>query len=157
MEVWLQLNGKIYSYAQLKSGDRAGHLTKFEESTLAFCCDWIQGKDHFQLSTSGSTGPPKQITVTREQMEVSARLTATALGLQSGYLALLCLDSRYIAGQMMLVRSFPIGMNIVAVEPSANPFDSIRPDLSIDFAAVVPYQLQSILDSTSGKKRLNNL
>src|SRR5882762_9260163 len=157
MEVWLQLNGRIYSYDQLKSGDRKGHLTEFEESTLAFCCEWIQGKDHFTLFTSGSTGAPKQITLRREQMEASARLTSAALGLQSGYHALLCLDTRYIAGQMMLVRSFVSGMNIVAVKPSANPFDSIKPDLRIDFAAIVPYQLHAILDSATGKNRLNNL
>ena len=70
MEVWLQLNGKIYPYTQLKSGDGTGHLTEFEKSTLAFCYDWIQGKDHFTLSTSGSTGAAKRITLRREQMEV---------------------------------------------------------------------------------------
>lgn len=157
MEVWLQLNGRHYPYAQLKSGDRTGRLTKFEESTLAFCCDWIQGRDHFTLTTSGSTGAPKQITLGREQMEASARLTSTALGLQSGYHSLLCLDTGFIAGQMMLVRSFVTGMNIIAVEPSANPLNSIQPDLKIDFTAMVPYQLQAILDSAPGKKRLNDL
>jgi O-succinylbenzoic acid--CoA ligase len=151
---WLQLNGKIYSYPQLELGDGT---TEFEKSTLAFCRDWLGGKDHFTLSTSGSTGVPKPITLRRGQMEASARLTAAALDLRSGYQALLCLDTRYIAGQMMLVRSFVTGMNIVAVEPSANPFDSIQPDLRIDFAAIVPYQLQAILASPSGINKLNNL
>src|SRR5260221_5760056 len=58
---------------------------------------------------------------------------------------------------MMLVRSLIAGMNIVAVEPSSNPFETIRPDLRIDFAAIVPYQLQNILDSASGKNTLNKL
>src|SRR5260221_617468 len=157
MEIWLQLNGRTYSCAQLKSGVGTGQQTEFEKSILAFCRDWLQGNDYFILSTSGSTGVPKQITLRGEQMEASARLTSAALGLQSGYNALLCLDTRYIAGQMMLVRSLIAGMNIVAVEPSSNPFETIRPDLRIDFAAIVPYQLQNILDSASGKNTLNKL
>jgi len=157
MDVWLQLNGKTYTYGQLKSGDRPEGLTAFEKSTLAFCTEWLQGKDHFVLSTSGSTGAPKQLMLRRDQMEASAQLTAAALGLQSGYHSLLCLDTNYIAGQMVLVRSFVTGMNIVGAEPSANPFDSLQPDLRIDFAAIVPYQLQAILDSLTGKNRLNNL
>ena len=156
-EVWLQLNGRFYSYADLSSGDKGGSLTGFEAATLAFCRDWIRGVQHFTLSTSGSTGTPKTISFQREQMEASARLTAAALNLQSRYTALLCLDPRYIAGQMMIVRSIVTGMNVVAVEPSAYPLASIPPKTHIDFAAVVPYQLQSILDAPEGKNKLNRL
>ena len=154
---WLQLNGKTYSYAQLKSGGGTTPVTDFERSALAFCRAWIGDQEHFSLSTSGSTGAPKTITFRREQMEESARLTAAALDLKPEYHALLCLDPRYIAGQMMLVRSFVTGMNVIAVEPSANPFDSIQSDIKIDFAAIVPYQLQTILDSATGKNNLNKL
>jgi O-succinylbenzoic acid--CoA ligase len=156
-EVWLQLNGRHFTYAQLKEGRFANSLSDFEKSTLGFCRDWIQGKDHFTLSTSGSTGSPKTISFRREQMEVSARLTSSALDLRPGYHALLCLDTRYVAGQMMLVRSFVTGMNIVAITPSANPFDLVEPGLRIDFTAVVPYQLQTILESATGKTKLDSL
>ncbi len=89
-------------------------------------------------------------------MEASARLTEKALGLQAGYNALLCLDTHYIAGQMMLVRSLVTGMNIVAVEPAANPWDHLPDGLSLDFVALVPYQLLAILNSSSAGKKLND-
>jgi len=90
-----------------------------------------------------------------DQMITSARMTENALGLKQNYTTLVCLDTNYIAGQMMLVRSFVTGMNIVAVEPTANPLSSIPDDLIIDFAAFVPYQLQTML--TSDRQKLNRI
>ena len=148
-EPWLNLNGIIYSFEQLKSGSFKSNLNLFEQITLNFCCDWLNQKQEFSLQTSGSTGSPKIITIARKQMEVSASLTIKALKLKPDYTALVCLDTKYIAGQMMLVRCLTYGMNIVAVDPSSNPFDKIYSSLSIDFAAFVPYQLRIILGSSS--------
>ena len=149
---WVNLNGIIYNLDQLKSGSFKNNLNPFEQSTLTFCHDWLAGKQKFQLQTSGSTGSPKIITLTRSQMEASARLTINALQLKSNYTALVCLDTKYIAGQMMLVRCLTHGMNTIAVDPSSNPFDKISSSLSIDFAAFVPYQVQTILNSSNIKR-----
>jgi O-succinylbenzoic acid--CoA ligase len=80
-------------------------------------------------------------------MEGSTRLTQQALGLTAGMNALVCLDTAFVAGQMMLVRGWETGMNLYVVEPSANPFREIPQALSIDFVALVPYQLERILAS----------
>lgn len=153
---WVNLNGIIYNLDQLKSGSFKSNLNSFELSTLNFCHDWLTGRQEFQLQTSGSTGAPKIITITRKQMEASASLTIKALKLRPDYTALVCLDTKYIAGQMMLVRCLTHGMNIIAVDPSANPFEKINSSLSIDFAAFVPYQIQTILNS-SNSTRLSEL
>jgi O-succinylbenzoic acid--CoA ligase len=137
------LNKKEISYDELKQGGRTG-TTEFEKNTLAFCHAWLAGQKEFPLHTSGSTGNPKRILLRREQMEVSARNTLEALSLTSTYTALVCLDTKYIAGQMMLVRSLLAGMNIVAVEPTANPFTIIE-NRQVDFVALVPYQVEKIL------------
>jgi len=155
-EPWVSLNGRKYNLDQLKSGSFKNDLNPFEQSTLRFCHDWVNGKQNFQLQTSGSTGAPKILTITREQMEASAALTIRALKLKSDYAALVCLDTKYIGGQMMLVRCLTLGMNSIAVDPSSNPFDKIPPSISIDFAAFVPYQLQTILNS-SNSARLDEL
>lgn len=140
------VNGVAYSLDQLKKGEF--HInTPFEKSTLEFCNEWLSGKELFEIQTSGSTGAPKQISFTRTQLEASAKLTEKAVQLKKGYTALVCLDTKYIAGQMMLVRSFVTGMNILAIEPSANPFQGLAKETSIDFVALVPYQIQAILAS----------
>jgi O-succinylbenzoic acid--CoA ligase len=149
---WINLNGIIYNLDQVTSGSFKNDLSLFEQSTLTFCHDWLTGKQEFQLQTSGSTGAPKIITITRKQMEASADLTIKALKLKPDYTALVCLDTKYIAGQMMLVRCLAHGMNMVVVDPSSNPFDKIHSSLSIDFGAFVPYQLQSILNSSSSER-----
>jgi O-succinylbenzoic acid--CoA ligase len=89
-------------------------------------------------------------------MEASARLTAKALNLQSGYNALLALDPDYIAGKMMLVRSLVIGMNTIAMEPCADPLKVIGNE-RIDFTALVPYQVRTILQSEASIKKIDNI
>jgi o-succinylbenzoate---CoA ligase len=155
-EVWLKLNGKTYTVTQLASELNSASFSKFERSTLDFCHDWLNGKEDFEIETSGSTGLPKKIVIARSQMETGARLTARALNLQAGYNALLALDPDYIAGKMMLVRSLVVGMNTLAVEPCANPLVSIGNE-RVDFAALVPYQVRTILQSPASLKKLDTI
>lgn len=121
-----------------------------------FCIEWLNGRTEFELQTSGSTGAPKKIKVTRQQLIASARLTISVLRLQPNETALVCLDTRYIAGIMMLVRALEGGMNIVFVNPTANPFDAIPDSVAIDFAALVPYQVEAIMKSTQ-RARLESM
>lgn len=142
----LHLNGKKFSLAELTGVDPETGTTTFEKSTLAFCREWLSGEKEFPLHTSGSTGAPKKIILTRSQMETSAKHTIQALQLTSGMNALVCLDTQYIGGKMMLVRSLMHNMNIIAVEPQANPMKNI--ETRIDFAAFVPLQIEKILDES---------
>lgn len=151
----LILKGVCYSLSDIQKGNFIND-DPIENSPLVFCKDWLTGKQEFVLTTSGSTGTPKKISVTREQLKASAQLTASYLNLKKEFNALVCLDTRYIAGIMMLVRSLEVGMNMYVVEPTANPFEKIPTDVPIDFVALVPYQLESILKSNQ-KSRLNSL
>jgi o-succinylbenzoate---CoA ligase len=121
--------------------------SEFESSTFLFIQKWFSSSDTFIQKTSGSTGTAKSIMITRQQMIASAQLTREALDLKAGDSSLLCLDPEYIGGKMMLVRSFIVGMKIVAVDPSANPFRDIPSSVPIDFTAVVPLQLIEIMQS----------
>src|ERR1700754_696946 len=111
-----------------------------KENAELFQKEWLQGQSAFSIKTSGSTGAPKIIEVHRDQMIASARKTIKALDLQHGMTSLVCLDVNFIAGRMMVVRSLVAGMNMIVVEPKANPLEGIS-DMPIDFAALVPYQL----------------
>ena len=121
-----------------------------------FCRLYASGHETFVLHTSGSTGVPKPITLTRSQMQASVRVTQRALDLQAGQHALVCLNVGYIAGMMMLVRGMELGMTMHVVEPSSQPFAFLPDNLAIDFAAVVPLQLQTMLD-TPQDEHLNSL
>ena len=111
-----------------------------------FLIDWRSGQQTFTLHTSGSTGTPKPIKLTRTQMEASARITGQTFGLQAGDSALVCLNTGYVAGVMMLVRGEVLGLDLTLVEPSANPLGRFDPATTrFDFAAFVPLQLQTML------------
>lgn len=139
-----------YSLTQIKSGEFDPH------PALLFCRDWLNGKPEFKLQTSGSTGLPKELLVHRDQLQASAHLTNSYLGLTANSTSLVCLDTRYIAGIMMLVRSLEAGMNIRIAEPAANPFTKIPQSESVDFTALVPYQVDAILNS-SDRDRFNQI
>ena len=129
--------------------------TDYEAHTQQFCRAWQSGQETFMLHTSGSTGTPKPIALTRAQMRASAQLTGQALGLQAGDSALVCLNTQYIAGTMMLVRGLELGLPMIVVEPASNPLT--HPDVagkSFAFTALVPLQLQTILTETPEKKAM---
>ena len=60
-------------------------------------------------------------------MMASAHITGQTLGLQPGDAALVCLNIRYVAGIMMLVRSLELGLPMTVVEPSGNPLADFNP------------------------------
>ena len=119
-----------------------------------FCRLYASGQESFVLHTSGSTGVPKPIVLTRSQMQASAYVTQRALGLQAGQQALVCLNVGYIAGTMMLVRGMELGLTMHIVTPASLPFGALNPCPKIDFVALVPLQLQAMLEA--GQEALLN-
>ena len=144
MKPFLQIDHVKYSFSDLPEIENP---ISFTDKTISFCNQWQKGKSSFEIQTSGSTGTPKKILLSRENMIFSALATAKALSLQAGQTSLVCLDISYIAGMMMLVRSMEVGLNVIAVKPTNNPFENIEQVVKIDFAAMVPYQLLSVLES----------
>jgi O-succinylbenzoic acid--CoA ligase len=125
--------------------------TPYEAEALSFCRDWFSGKTEFVLHTSGSTGTPKPISLTRTQMKASARLTGQTLGLVAGDSALVCLNVRYVAGVMMLVRGLELSLPMTIIEPAGNPLAGFDPTQTrFRFTALVPLQLQTILEQSPG-------
>lgn len=144
-----------YSFAQISRGDLP-ELSAHEdlEEALLFCQQWLQGAGQFTLQTSGSTGEPKPITVTRELMALSAARTIKAVDLLAGQHALLCLPTRFIAGKMMLVRAMEANMDISIVPPAGNPLRNWESDRPIDFTALIPMQMEQILQEATTREKL---
>lgn len=143
----LTLNGRVFSYKDIIEDTMSLFELRsdFEFDTILFCKQWLKGETKFKINTSGSTGEPKPIIITREQMITSASLTGKFFNLEAGDSILVNLNSMYIGGIMMLVRGLHLNLNITVVEPSSNPFERI--DSEFDFYAFVPLQLQTIIES----------
>ncbi|NJL12500.1 MAG: AMP-binding protein [Microscillaceae bacterium] len=132
----------------------------FEGQIREFCIQWQGGQSLFPQATSGSTGMPTTIVLHREQMVASARASTEALQLFPPLRALLCLNAAYIGGKMMLVRAMEGGWALEVVAPTGQPFralqkvyqwpeEAVLPSLRalrLEFAALVPLQLQNILE-----------
>jgi len=147
-QVKLHLTGQSYSVDQLCQSPAPGAnkpASENERATLDFCYQWLSGEPDFTINTSGSTGTPKPIRLTRQQMTASARRTGATLNLRAGQQALVCLPTRYIAGRMMLVRGFVLGLDMTVVEPASDPLATVAPDAHFDFTALIPLQLQTLL------------
>lgn len=158
MTTTLTINSRVYTASELLAGiPDHGALGDNARAALDFCRRWLSGQVEFTVHTSGSTGAPKPIALRREQMEASARATGQALGLRPGMAALVCLPLRAIAGQMMLVRGLTLGLAMTLVEPSGDPLADL-PAAAVDFTAVVPLQLQTLLDGPPGyRERLDRM
>lgn len=130
-------------------------LSDYEQEILLFCKKWLSNTQAFVVHTSGSTGTPQAWTLSREAMQASVKLTASYLGLQANEKALVCLNTAYIAGIMMLVRSLEIGLEMYVVSPTSNPLSTFDTDFQFDFAAFVPLQVSAILSDEASKTILS--
>lgn len=134
------------SYCLIKEGD------EFEKSIGDFLLDWFDEKSYIDLQTSGTTGAPKIIRTDKQTMVNSALATGDFFELSPGDKALYCLPTKYIAGKMMLVRSFILGLDIDFVAPSSHPL--AKNDTKYDFVAMVPLQAQNSLAGMKNVKKL---
>jgi O-succinylbenzoic acid--CoA ligase len=149
----LQIGNSKQTFEEVRVGEKP-----VLHKAWQFCHDWLNGKSDFVLHTSGSTGKPKPIQITRNQMEASANSTIQALGLKQNDNFLVCINTDFIGGKMMLVRGLELKANLFVIEPSGNPLLSIEPNVVFDFLAVVPLQLEKMLSQSPEKIAvLNNM
>jgi O-succinylbenzoic acid--CoA ligase len=134
------------AYYLIKEGD------EFEKAIGDFLLDWFDNNPYIDLQTSGTTGAPKIIRKSKQALVNSALATGDFFELSPGDKALCCLPTQYIAGKMMLVRSFILGLEIDYVLPSSNPL--LNNDKQYDFVAMVPLQVQNSLKELRHVKKL---
>jgi O-succinylbenzoic acid--CoA ligase len=141
----ISIDNRTFSFKEIQESIPAS-LPDYASSAFHFCKEWLSGNEIFTLYTSGSTGQPKAIELTRQQMLASVLATAKALGLNADDRALVCLNTAYIAGVMMLTRGMTLDMNIRLVAPGSSPLRALSEKEKIDFSAFVPLQLNTMLE-----------
>lgn len=130
-------------------------LPEHAKVALTFCHAWLLGEKNFVQQTSGSTGVPKKIELSREQMQASALATGVFFNTNQTTQLLCCLSPEYIAGKMMLVRAMVWNCPIWLVEPSGNPLDRIS--FVPDFVAMVPLQVEKVMQDPESLKALRRI
>lgn len=134
------------AYDYIKEGD------VYEKAIGDFLLDWFDKKEYIEMTTSGTTGLPKNVRLQKQAMIHSALATGDFFGLKPGDKALHCLPTQFIAGKMMLVRSLILGLDVDVVSPNLQPLENNTK--IYDFVAMVPLQVQN---SIKGLKRVKKL
>ncbi|TWP24398.1 long-chain fatty acid--CoA ligase [Apibacter muscae] len=119
---------------------------------VSFLTEWYDNSEIIKTNTSGSTGIPKTIELTKEAMVKSAEMTGKFLNLKENDSALLCMPALYIAGKMMLVRAIVWKLKLLCIPPSSNPLKNITDEIS--FSAMTPMQVEHSLDKLHLIKKL---
>ena len=125
---------------------------EFLQDLEAFLQEWQNDEPTVWVHTSGSTGTPKPLQVEKERMRASARLTCSFLGLKEGDSALLCMPLQYIAGKMVVVRSFVAGLKLLPVAPCGHPLKDLTEIPT--FAAMIPMQVYNTLQVPEERAKL---
>jgi O-succinylbenzoic acid--CoA ligase len=134
------------AYSFIKEG------ADFEQAVGDFLLDWFDDKSYIDMYTSGTTGEPKTIRIEKDAMVQSAISTGDFFGLEPGNRVLHCLPANYVAGKMMFVRAFVLGLDIDFVAPSSHPLE--YNDEKYDFAAMVPLQAKNAIDKLTNIKKI---
>ncbi len=134
------------AYSFIKEGE------DFEKPVGSFILDWFDERSYIEMNTSGTTGTPKLIRVEKQAMVNSALATGDFFDLQPGNKVLQCLPVKYIAGKMMFVRGFILGLDMDFVAPNSTPL--YNNDTKYDFAAMVPLQAQNSLDRLPNVRKM---
>ena len=113
--------------------------------------EWESGKQEFSIQTSGSIGAPKTIVLKRQWMIWSAEQTAKVLNPINQDSILCCLPVSKVGGLMQLVRAKVWGVEILVVEPLANPLNL---KTSCNIISLTPYQLFYVLNDEVSIKNL---
>lgn len=117
---------------------------------------WRDGGDSVVCHTSGSTGQPKPVALSKRDMMASACLTNAFFGINASSVLSVPLPFDYIAARMMAVRGDIAGCKVIAPVPSNTP-DFFGGYDHIDLLAIVPSQVEALIAVKDVGKRVRNV
>ncbi len=144
----LSLNSHFYTRSELVKycgkEIKAQSVPVWQLDIYRFILDFLSDSEYILQKTSGTTGTPKTISLSKIAMVESAKRTTSFFQLKEPEVAVLCLPVNYIAGKMMVVRAMYAGLNLFTIEPSGTPdFSGLG---KIDFCALVPMQAANLIE-----------
>lgn len=146
----IQLENKIYSPSDFSEQPFYEEWLINIQRVISF---WFGKEEVLKIKTSGSTGLPKEIIISKKQIEYSALLSGRYFDLKPNQSSLLCIPSDKIGGIMQICRCILFQMKLICVKPTANPLIQI-PLISVDTISLLPNQLYEILKDENQKSNL---
>ncbi len=115
---------------------------------------WLAGPAGVRLvvATSGSTGAPKRVALSRDAVLASVGASARRLGATGRWV--LALPPTYVAGVQVIVRSLVAGHDPVLLDPSTGSGQGGWPAAEDWFVSLVPTQLGRLLDDADDRAAL---
>ncbi|MBT8327327.1 MAG: AMP-binding protein [Bacteroidia bacterium] len=123
----------------------AKHSRNFKEIHFLeeLVAQWQKGSPTFILESSGSTGAPRKIELSRELLIWSCEETKKRLKLENEKV-FCCLPIQKTGGFMQVIRALHFGWEIYLTEPHQNPFET-EENLDCTMTSITPYQLTKIM------------
>lgn len=134
------------AYSFIKEGE------DFEKPVGNFLLEWFDENSYIDMQTSGSTGVPKTVRISKNAMVESAIATGDFFDIHPGQKVLQCLPVKYIAGKLMFIRAFILGLEMDFVAPTSTPL--YNNDTDYDFVAMVPLQAKNSLKELKKVKKI---
>lgn len=134
------------AYSFIKEGE------DFEKPVGNFLLEWFDDNSYIDMQTSGSTGVPKTVRISKNAMVESAIATGDFFDISPGQKALQCLPVKYIAGKLMFIRAFILGLEMDFVAPTSTPL--YHNETEYDFVAMVPLQAKHSLKELKKVKKM---
>ncbi len=125
---------------------------EYEQKVGLFLLEWFDESPEITLKTSGTTGAPKEITVSKQAMINSALATGAFFDLYPKDKILCCMPVNFIAGKMMFIRAFVLGLELDFVQPSLSPL--LKMEKEYNFCAMTPMQVENSLDQLHQIKKV---
>lgn len=155
----VQIQGKSYTVDELrllcKERIDDSVVLYWEKEIYLFILDLFSSSQNIVVSTSGSTGYPKEIKLQKKYLIASAKATLTFFNLKKNDSIWLCMPVKYIAGKMMIVRSIVGGLDLYYTKPSSLPL--LGKEINVDFTAMVANQVFEILENKDGAEQLSKI
>ncbi|MDB5256116.1 MAG: acyl-CoA synthetase [Chitinophagaceae bacterium] len=126
---------------------------------VALINNWNTGADSFTFFSSGSTGSPKPIVLSKAFLVASANRTIQLFNINSSDRLLLALNTSFMGGMMMIVRALVAQCELIYISPADLNVSSLNALPSIKLASLVPSQVHGLLEkaTTDPFSKIENL
>ncbi len=125
--------------------DTLALIKNIDATTTQFVNEWHNDLPYVIANSSGSTGIPKPIKLTKSDIIKSADATCRYFNINNSSTLVLPLSTNYIAGKMMVVRAIVSGANLWIETPSNRPLNMNYGE--IDLLPIVPSQVDWIIEN----------